>query len=279
MDTQKIGRFIAENRKKQHMTQVQLAQRLNVTNKTVSRWENGNYMPDLSLLQPLSEQLGVTLNELLRGEYISSRKLPFVAEQNIQNTIDYSKKKIKKSNRFVIAVITVCMAVMLVMGYYFTQQNYIRYGMYDSIEQCRKEVLKTLDFTHGVDSVYWREETFKGRWYQVCMFITDEKSGVFLIEKINGKYSVADATIVTQALKPEDDDYIPLHVIYGYGHPKPFDEAYIHWDAVPYSNNVEIRFKDTIIEKMATVNGYTLWYRITDYWPDYAEITVTQKEN
>ena len=71
MNIQKIGAFIAENRKKNGMTQQQLANRLGVTNKTVSRWENGNYMPDLSLLQPLAENLDVSLNELLRGEYIA----------------------------------------------------------------------------------------------------------------------------------------------------------------------------------------------------------------
>ena len=75
MDTYKIGQFIAENRKKQNMTQVQLAEKLGVTGKTVSRWENGNYMPDLSLLQPLAKELGITLNELLRGEYIDTEHI------------------------------------------------------------------------------------------------------------------------------------------------------------------------------------------------------------
>lgn len=163
MDIQKIGRFIAENRKKQNMTQVQLAQRLNVTNKTVSRWENGNYMPDLSLLQPLSEKLGITLNELLRGEYISSQRLPFVAEQNIQNAIDYSHNKIKKSNILIVIVTTVCMVIMLIMGYNFTQQNYIRYGMYDDVEQCRKYAFKICGIKDGKDSVYWKDEIHKGQ--------------------------------------------------------------------------------------------------------------------
>ena len=54
MDTLKIGKFIAKKRKEKNMTQEELARILGVTNKTVSRWENGNYMPDLSLLKPLS---------------------------------------------------------------------------------------------------------------------------------------------------------------------------------------------------------------------------------
>ena len=65
MDTKKIGAFIAMNRKKKGYTQEQLAEKLGVTNKTISRWENGHYMPDLSLLEPLSKELDITLNELL----------------------------------------------------------------------------------------------------------------------------------------------------------------------------------------------------------------------
>ena len=57
MDTKKIGAFIAMNRKKKEYTQEQLAEKLGVTNKTISRWENGHYMPDLSLLEPLSKEL------------------------------------------------------------------------------------------------------------------------------------------------------------------------------------------------------------------------------
>lgn len=110
------------------------------------------------------------------------------------------------------------------------------------------------------------------------MFITDEKSGIFLIEKVNDKYCIADSTIVTQPLKPIDDNYIPLYVMYGYNHSENFQDVYVHWDAVPTNSEVVIKYKDISINKVATVNGYTLWYRMTDFWPDYAEITVTQKE-
>ena len=93
MDIAKIGKYIAENRKKNDMTQVQLAERLGVTSKTVSRWENGNYMPDISLLKPLSEELGVTLNDLLSGEKVEQEQYRDKLEENILNTIDYTNKK------------------------------------------------------------------------------------------------------------------------------------------------------------------------------------------
>ena len=58
MNQNQIGKFIAELRKNKHMTQAELGEKLGVTNKTVSRWENGNYMPDLSLLAQLARDLG-----------------------------------------------------------------------------------------------------------------------------------------------------------------------------------------------------------------------------
>lgn len=68
MSTKKIGKFIAEKRREKSYTQAQLAEKLGVTSKTISRWENGNYMPDLSMLTPLCEILGISVEELLKGE-------------------------------------------------------------------------------------------------------------------------------------------------------------------------------------------------------------------
>lgn len=99
MDTKKIGAFIAMNRKKKGYTQEQLAEKLGVTNKTISRWENGHYMPDLSLLEPLSKELDITLNELLAGEEIVKEEAMEYSEQNLIQTIDYTDKKIKDEHK------------------------------------------------------------------------------------------------------------------------------------------------------------------------------------
>ena len=70
MDQDKIGKFICAMRKQQGMTQEQLGERLGVTNKTISRWETGKYMPDIDKLQELYAILGISINELLAGERI-----------------------------------------------------------------------------------------------------------------------------------------------------------------------------------------------------------------
>lgn len=70
MKQDKTGKFIAECRKKQKLTQEQLAEKLGVTSKSISRWENGRTMPDVSLFEPLCKELNISVNELLKGEAI-----------------------------------------------------------------------------------------------------------------------------------------------------------------------------------------------------------------
>ena len=68
MNQSSIGKFISQKRKEQNMTQEQLAEKLGVSNKTVSKWECGKCMPDYSIVKPLCQELGITVSELLDGE-------------------------------------------------------------------------------------------------------------------------------------------------------------------------------------------------------------------
>lgn len=81
MDQKKIGSFIAARRKEKGMTQSQLAERLGITDKAVSKWETGKSMPDLSLFHPLCGSLQITLNELLAGELIAEDELKEKSDQ------------------------------------------------------------------------------------------------------------------------------------------------------------------------------------------------------
>lgn len=115
MDSKKIGAFIALNRKKKGLTQEQLGEKLGVTNKTVSRWENGNYMPDLSMLEPLSKELGISLNELLAGEEIKVEEAVEYSEKNLISTIDYSAGRIKNEHRK-ISIFLIAAGILLCIG-------------------------------------------------------------------------------------------------------------------------------------------------------------------
>lgn len=84
MDHQKIGLFIAQLRREKGLTQLQLAEQLHVTNKAVSKWENGRCLPDAALFEPLCAALGITLNDLLAGEKIQEQDRERYFEQNVQ---------------------------------------------------------------------------------------------------------------------------------------------------------------------------------------------------
>ncbi|MBQ5883335.1 MAG: helix-turn-helix transcriptional regulator, partial [Clostridia bacterium] len=71
MDQVKIGEFIRECRNKNNLTQMQLAEKLGITDRAISKWENGRAMPDSSLMLDLCKELKITVNDLLSGEVVS----------------------------------------------------------------------------------------------------------------------------------------------------------------------------------------------------------------
>ena len=83
MDQIKIGKFIAECRKKNNLTQMQLAEKLNITDRAISKWENGKAMPDSSLMLDLCNELKISVNELLSGEIIKMEDYKKQAEENL----------------------------------------------------------------------------------------------------------------------------------------------------------------------------------------------------
>lgn len=104
MDQNKIGKFILELRKEKNMSQKELAQKIGVTDRAISKWENGRGMPDLSLMKPLCKELDITINDLLSGERIDKKDYQSKLEENILNTINYSNQLLIKSLLFYISV-------------------------------------------------------------------------------------------------------------------------------------------------------------------------------
>ena len=113
MDQEKIGKFIFELRKEKKMTQQELADKIGVTDRAISKWENGRGMPDLSLMRPLCDVLGITLNELISGERIEKKELQKKSEENILKTINYSNKKTKYFKLFLGCLITIFLLLVL----------------------------------------------------------------------------------------------------------------------------------------------------------------------
>lgn len=103
MTQENIGKFIAEKRKEKNMTQEQFAEKLGVTNRSVSRWENGKTMPDYSMFPMICETLSVSISELLEGKKVQKDTDPTDQIQLIIKLIDYEKcKKQNVINRYLI---------------------------------------------------------------------------------------------------------------------------------------------------------------------------------
>lgn len=99
MNQEKIGKYIATCRKNKKLTQEQLAEKLGITSKSISRWENGKTMPDVSLFQQLCKELNITINDLLSGETMNENKFDLSADR----LVDYSKYiKLREKKKLVV---------------------------------------------------------------------------------------------------------------------------------------------------------------------------------
>ena len=100
MDQVKIGKFIAKLRNENNLTQEALGEKLGVTNKTISRWENGHYLPDIEMLQLLSKEFNVSINELITGERIQENEYKEKAEENLLTVLENSTFTLKEKTEY-----------------------------------------------------------------------------------------------------------------------------------------------------------------------------------
>lgn len=129
MDVQKIGELLATLRKEQKLTQEELGEIIGVTNKTVSRWENGNYMPPVEILLVLSKQFNVSINELLSGERLNSEQYKENAEEYIVDNLIKTSKDAKKrlTLSFIIACITIIAGLsIIIIGSIFAEPIWLK---------------------------------------------------------------------------------------------------------------------------------------------------------
>ena len=108
MDQIKIGRFIQKKRKEQKLTQSELAERLNITDRAVSKWENGICLPDASIMYELCELLNITINDLFSGEVVDMKNSEKRLEENLLEMTKMKEEKDKQllALEYVIGIIT-----------------------------------------------------------------------------------------------------------------------------------------------------------------------------
>ena len=126
MDQIKIGKFIAECRKKNNLTQMQLAEKLNITDRAISKWENGKGMPDSSIMLDLCNELKISVNELLSGEMIEMNNYNEMAEKTL---IEMAKKEELQNKRLMTSMWTLLItSVIFYLGIILLAVNILEEG-------------------------------------------------------------------------------------------------------------------------------------------------------
>ena len=150
MNQEKIGKFILKLRKDKKMTQQELADKLSVTDRAISHWENGRSIPDVSLFKPICEVFDITVNELISGEKIKKDKIIEKSDENIINTISDGNKQKRKSKRTILLLLLaiIILLIFLLLGF---KHKYPKVDLYHfSIQQ---NELKKLDKKANIKNV------------------------------------------------------------------------------------------------------------------------------
>ena len=140
MELTQIGKFIAELRKERGFTQEQLGDKIGVTNKTVSRWETGTYLPPADALLMISELFDVSINEILSGKRLSKEEYIEAAEENLRQTIkassfslkekiSYFKKKWLKEHIAIMSLWGVCIIGVFIAGVILSKPLFVSGSM------------------------------------------------------------------------------------------------------------------------------------------------------
>ena len=186
MDLVKIGKYIAGKRKALGMTQKQLAEKLNMSDKSVSKWERGICLPDVSVYMELCEILGISINEFLAGEDIDAENVEKKSEDNIIQVTKDSKKKQKNLKSILAVVTTFAVIMVLVLGAVFVHKVMQPKNYITAVDRTSAE-MKTAELLSGADGAYLFNFYAKEEYKTLTIYLSEYQAG----ELIN-KSKVAD---------------------------------------------------------------------------------------
>lgn len=186
MDLVKIGKYIAGKRKALGVTQKQLAEKLNMSDKSVSKWERGICLPDVSVYMELCEILGISINEFLAGEDIDAENVEKKSEDNIIQVTKDSKKKQKNLKSILAVVTTFAVIMVLVLGVVFVHKVMQPKNYITAVDRTSAE-MKTAELLSGVDGAYLFNFYAKEEYKTLTIYLSEYQAG----ELIN-KSKVAD---------------------------------------------------------------------------------------
>lgn len=175
MDLVKIGRYIAAKRKSLGLTQRQVAEQLGMSDKSVSKWERGVCLPDVSVYNDLCRILGITINEFLAGEDIAREDIAEKSEENILGVTADSKHRQRRLKAVIGVLLVVLLLALSVIGVnlYLAKrpQNFIAPLDRDSVE------MKTASLLAGPDRAYIYKFTTTDAYSGIQLFFSEYRAG------------------------------------------------------------------------------------------------------
>jgi transcriptional regulator with XRE-family HTH domain len=132
MDQIKIGRFIADRRKKANLTQMQLAEKLNITDRAISKWENGKSLPDSSIMLELCDVLGISVNDLLSGEVVTMENYNKEIEKNLLDMIrqkEQADKRLAAAEVFIGITATIVLLALVFVAAFVQMETWLKIAL------------------------------------------------------------------------------------------------------------------------------------------------------
>lgn len=199
MNQEKIGKFIFKLRKNKKMTQQELADKLHVTDRAISHWENGRSIPDVSLFKPICEIFDISVNELISGEKLSKDNFIKKSDENIINTLSDNKKHQKKITNIIIILITI-MLFLLAILIFGIKEKYPKIDLFNFTIQ-----------PSDPEKPYKLEKKFKDKNRNIYFYGLDF---AIFCEKNEKCYPVIDAIKKNQITLDEFQEYLNKQVEY-----------------------------------------------------------------
>lgn len=147
MDTVKIGKYIAQKRKNLGLTQRDIAEQLGMSDKSVSKWERGVCLPDVSVYMELCRIIGISLNEFIAGEDIKQVELQEKSEQNILDVTKDGNYKKRRLKAIIAVLVCICVAVTSLSGYLLWKRFHVETNYIEPFDENSAEmrILKLVD--------------------------------------------------------------------------------------------------------------------------------------
>lgn len=147
MDTVKIGKYIAQKRKNLGLTQREIAEQLGMSDKSVSKWERGVCLPDVSVYMELCRIIGISLNEFIAGEDIEQVELQEKSEQNILDVTEDGNYKKRRLKAIIAVLVCICVAVTSLSGYLLWKRFHVETNYIEPFDENSAEmrILKLVD--------------------------------------------------------------------------------------------------------------------------------------